>query len=244
MEGREILRLKSLREQVYEHLRQAIKNLADELGISRQPLRDALIQLEIEGFVSVIPRRGVQVNKLTIDDIRHLYEIIGGLESVVFRYMHQRLGEEDVENMRDLNAQMVDAIDIGDFDAYYELNLQFHDVFLDLSDNSGLLRTVRICKQRLYDFPRERRFNKEWELNSTQEHHRIIQLLTRGRGSEAADFLRDVHWSFNVQRPYIRAYYHIDDPDVRTIANVGTPRGKYARIRPKAWPPAPSGDRT
>nr|MDP2470427.1 GntR family transcriptional regulator [Candidatus Palauibacterales bacterium] len=92
MEGREILRLKSLREQVYEHLRRAInsgdlrpgtfidqKRLAAELGISRQPLRDALIQLELEGFVTVIPRRGVEVRSLTLDDIRHLYEVIGAL---------------------------------------------------------------------------------------------------------------------------------------------------------------------
>ena len=223
MEGREILRLKSLREQVYDHLRQAInagqlepgsfvdqKNLAAELGISRQPLRDAMIQLEIEGFVTVIPRRRVQVNRLTLDDIRHLYQIIGALESAVLLRVTGFLREDLVQRLGDLNAGMVDAIEAGDFDTYYDLNLAFHDVFLDMSDNEGLKRTVRICKQRLYDFPRERRFYKEWEVASTKEHEQIIELIVRGREEGAASYLRDVHWSFDVQRPYIQAYYHME----------------------------------
>ena len=244
MEGREFLRLKSLRELVYEHLHQAInsgdlepgsfidqKKLAAELGISRQPLRDALIQLELEGFVTVLPRRGVEVRRLTLDDIRHLYQVIGALESFVLTHATARVHEDETREMRELNEAMVEAIEAGDFDTYCDLNLAFHDVFLRTSGNPLLLRTVRICKQRLYDFPRERRFHKEWELTSTGEHAHIIGLISRSKHDEAADYLRDVHWSFDVQRPYIRAYYHMDDPDVRTIANVGPVK------RGTRWPP-------
>jgi DNA-binding GntR family transcriptional regulator len=225
VEGREILRLKSLREQVYEHLRRAInsgdlrpgtfidqKRLAAELGISRQPLRDALIQLELEGFVTVIPRRGVEVRSLTLDDIRHLYEVIGALESSVLMHSATRLGDGAIHEMSILNSRMAEAIEAGDFDGYYDLNLAFHEVFLKTSDNEPLLRTVRICKQRLYDFPRERRFHKEWELASTREHDQIIDLVTRLRHEDAANYVRDVHWSFDVQRQYILAYYHMDAP--------------------------------
>lgn len=257
MEGREILRLKSLREQVYEHLREAIntgrleqgsfidqKKLAAELGISRQPLRDALIQLELEGFVTVIPRRGVEVRRLTLDDIRHLYETIGALESAVLIHAAHKLSPEHVLEMRTLNQAMVEAIESGDFDTYYDLNLDFHDVFLNTSDNEPLLRTVRTCKQRLYDFPRERRFHVDWELASTNEHDRMIELITGGDVYAAGEYLRDVHWSFDVQRPYIRAYYHMDDPDVRTIANVGPRKGSARRAHQKRWPPPrPKGAR-
>ena len=171
METRDVLRLKSLRELVYEHLHQAInsgdiepgsfidqKKLAVQLGISRQPLRDALIQLELEGFVTVIPRRGVEVRRLTLEDIRHLYQVIGALESFVLMHATTRVHGDAVREMGDLNEAMVEAIEAGDFDTYYDLNLAFHDVFLDTSDNPLLLRTVRICKQRLYDFPRKRTF--------------------------------------------------------------------------------------
>lgn len=243
------LGLKSLRELVYEHLRQAInsgelepgtfidqKKLAAELGISRQPMRDALIQLELEGFVTVLPRRGVQVRPLTLEDIQHLYQVIGALESYVLTHATTRVRGPEVREMQWLNESMVGAIEDGDFDSYYEFNLAFHDVFLNTADNPLLLRTVKICKQRLYDFPRERRFHKEWELASTGEHQRIIDLLSRSKHADAAEYLVDVHWSFDVQRPYIKAYYHMDDPDVRTIANVGPVK------RGSSWPP-PRPDR-
>ena len=223
MEGPETLRLKSLRELVYEHLHRAInsgelkpgsfidqKRLAARLGISRQPLRDALIQLELEGFVTVIPRRGVEVRQLELDDIRDLYQVIGSLESYILMHASPCLGEDETAEMRSLNSAMVEAIEASDFDRYCDLNLAFHDVFLRASDNELLLRTVRICKQRLYDFPRERQFHREWELASTKEHERIVREIETGSCADAAAYLRDVHWSFDVQRPYVRAYYHLE----------------------------------
>jgi len=239
-----MLRLKSLRELVYEHLREAInsgqlepgsfidqKRLAADLGISRQPLRDALIQLELEGFVTVIPRRGVEVRRLTLDDIRDLYQVIGALEGYVLERAAARIGDPQVTEMRRLNGEMVQAIEAGDFDAYYDFNLAFHDVFLGTSPNPLLLQTVKICKQRLYDFPRERRFDRNWELASTREHDRIIELIASRKLDEAAEILRDVHWSFDVQSPYIVAYYHMDDPEACTIRNVGPVK------RGSRWPP-------
>jgi DNA-binding GntR family transcriptional regulator len=238
------LGLKSLRELVYEYLHRAInsgqlepgsfidqKKLAAALGISRQPMRDALIQLELEGFVTVIPRRGVEVRRLTLEDIRHLYQVIGALESYVVTHGSTRLRDPEVIEMQRLNERMVEAIEAGDFDSYYDFNLAFHDVYLDTADNPLLLHTVRICKQRLYDFPRERRFHKEWELASTREHQRIIDLLARRKYAEAAEYVMDVHWSYEVQQPWIQAYYHMDDPEVRTIANIGPVK------RGTRWPP-------
>ena len=214
------LNLKSLREQVYEYLRGAINRgdlapgsfldqnrLSAELGISKQPLRDALIQLETEGFVSILPRRGVLVRRLGLDDIRHLYEVIGALESAVVMSVFPAMARPHFTQMRSLNADMVVAIDRGDFDTYYDLNLGFHKVFLGMSDNPALVRTVEVSKQRLYDFPRPKDFVPEWELASTEEHAEFVDLLERGDGRAAADHLRDVHWSFEVQRPFILRYY-------------------------------------
>lgn len=215
-----VLNLKSLREQVYEYLRGAINRgdlapgafldqnqLSAELGISRQPLRDALIQLETEGFVAILPRRGVVVSRLGLDDIRHLYEVIGALESAVVVSVYPKMAGSHFSRLRSLNADMVVAIHRGDFDGYYDLNLGFHNVFLDLSDNTALVRTVEVSKQRLYDFPRAKDFVPEWELASTEEHAEFVDLLERGDGRAAADYLRDVHWSFEVQRPFVLRYY-------------------------------------
>ena len=95
--------LKSLKEQVYDYLRVqmnegrlrpgAFLNLNDisrELGMSRTPLRDALFQLESEGFVTIFPRRGVVVNSLTLEKIRNIYEILGALESAALLLSSRR----------------------------------------------------------------------------------------------------------------------------------------------------------
>ncbi len=220
MASRVALNLQSLRGQVYDYLRTAINRgalepgafldqnrISAELGISRQPLRDALIQLETEGFVMILPRRGVVVKRLTLDEIRHLYEIIGALEGAALVAVGARLELAHLAGMRTVNADMVRAIDDGDFDRYYTLNLEFHDTFLALSDNADLVRTVRVSKQRLYDFPRVAGFVPEWELRSTEEHAELVDLLEEGAVRPAADYLRDAHWSFDVQQRFVLQYY-------------------------------------
>ncbi|MGB5660839.1 MAG: GntR family transcriptional regulator [Thermoanaerobaculia bacterium] len=215
-----ILQLRSLREQVYEYLRDAInrgeldagsfldqKKLSEGLGISKTPLRDALIQLETEGFVSILPRRGVIVNRLTLEDIRHLYEIIGALEGAVVISVGDRLEETHFQHMRSLNAEMIQAVEAGEFNRYYARNLSFHEVFLGLSQNTSLLRMVENAKHRLYDFPRRRDFLPDWESASTGEHAAFLDLLEGGDVRSAADYLRDVHWSFDVQQRFIVQYY-------------------------------------
>jgi DNA-binding GntR family transcriptional regulator len=218
-----VLQLQSLREQVYEYLREAInrgelhpgsfldqKRLSESLGISKTPLRDALIQLESEGFVSILPRRGVVVNELTLEDIRNIYEIVGALEGVALVSVADRLGKAELARMRALNDQMVVAVAAGDFDTYYSRNLEFHDVFLGLSTNASLVRTVENLKHRLYDFPRRDTFVAAWEESSTHEHASLLERLEAGDFRGAADFLRDVHWSYEVQEPFILRYYFPD----------------------------------
>ena len=223
MSGPSVLQLKSLREQVYEHLRASIEagdlvpgtyidqnRISAELGISRMPLRDAMIQLELEGFVDVLPRRGVRVRRLTLDDVRHLYEIIGALEGAALLSSSDGIDPGDLVRMDSLNREMSSALKSGDFDTYYSRNVDFHRVFLSWSDNLELRQSVRVCRQRLYDFPRERAFVPEWERRSIREHGELLDLLLEGKTREAADFLRDVHWSFEVQKPFLIRYHHLE----------------------------------
>jgi DNA-binding GntR family transcriptional regulator len=210
----------SLREQIYDYLKEAmqlgalepgatldLKALEQEIGISRTPLRDALLQLAAEGFVEILPRRGVRVVALTIERIRDHYEILAALEGTALRNGAAKITDECVNSMDALNQAMRRALAKDDFDEFYALNLQFHECWLELSDNQELKRTVRILKQRLYDFPRNPGFIKEWEENSTKEHDQIVAFLRAGDVNAAADYVRDVHWSFTVQEAYIRRYY-------------------------------------
>ena len=226
MEKRPILNVKSLKEQVYEYLREQMRTgvlrpgsvidmeeTSGRLGVSKTPLRDALLLLEMEGFVSILPRRKVVVNPLTLQDIRDFYEILGALEAAALGAAFDRLGEAELSLMETLNAEMKQAIDQDDFDLYYEKNLAFHNVFISLSGNGYLKKTVNTLKKRLYDFPRQAGFVKEWEQASIGEHADLVALIRRGNAREAVDQIRAVHWSFAVQEKFIARYYTLAHPE-------------------------------
>ena len=215
-----IINIKSLKEQVYDYLREQLRigeilpgsaiNLDEtsrKLGVSRTPLRDALLQLESEGFVTIYPRRGVVVNVLSLQDIRNYYEIIGALESTALFHSFGKLGEAEFQTMERLIGTMKSAIESDDFDLYYETNLSLHDVYLAPCGNENLVRIVRTLKRRLYDFPRQQGFVKEWEASSITEHISLLDLLKQGKAAEAAAYIREVHWSYEVQEKYINQYY-------------------------------------
>jgi DNA-binding GntR family transcriptional regulator len=216
----QLLNLKSLREQVYDYLREAMNRgdlapganldlnaISRRLGVSRTPLRDALLQLETEGFVTILPRRGCVVNQLSREDIRDLYQLIGSLEASVIRTEFDRITPAVTTRMKRFNDEMREALRADDFDHFYAANLELHECFLTLSPNNRLVDLVRTMKHRLYDFPRKKTFIKEWELRSIDEHAELIRLLKSGEARAAADYIRDVHWSFEVQQPFIERYY-------------------------------------
>jgi len=218
--GTPLLNVKSLKEQVYEYLREQLRTGAilpgsvidmgetsAKLGVSKTPLRDALLQLEMEDFVTILPRRKVVVNILTEEDIRNYYEILGALESAALLQAFDRIRASDIDSMQALNDAMKTAIDNNDFDLYYEKNLAFHNTFLGLCGNGSMLKIVNTLKKRLYDFPRSKGFVKEWEETSIGEHQALIDLIRQDRRLEAANHIRDVHWSFKVQERFVKRYY-------------------------------------
>jgi DNA-binding GntR family transcriptional regulator len=222
------LQTRSLREQVYDFLRAEmargglqvgafldLNELASRLGVSRTPLREALLHLESQGFVTVLPRRGFRLNALTLDDIRHFYEIIGALEAAALKSVGSSLGPADFTRMRELDAAMAEAVAARDFDRYYEANLAFHDVYLRRSDNARLVSQVHLLKRRLYDWPRRETMVQAWEQHSVVEHETFLGLLERGAIDEAAAHLQNVHWSFTVQERFVQAYYFAGRPEER-----------------------------
>lgn len=210
----------TLREQVYTYLKRKLNDgsmkpgafldlnaLGEDLGLSRTPLRDALLRLEAEGFITIHARRGVVVNALDIHTIRNSYQILGSLEAAAIQEAAAAFSPEDAGRMLALNERMRESLSRNDFDDYYEANLAFHDVYLSMSANTELRRMVKILKERLYDFPRLEGYLSQWELASTEEHEELARRLLSASFESAASFARDVHWSFDVQERFIMDYY-------------------------------------
>ena len=220
-----ILDVRSLREQVYEYIRGEMQMgrivpgsfiklnaISERLGISKTPLRDAMIQLECEGFVTILPRRGVVVNKLTLEEIKNVLEIVGALESAVIVSVFGQIKAMHLKQMEHLNQRMRDQLESDGFDRFdqefYRLNIAFHDVFLNLSENKFLRQIIMPSKQRLYDFPRPS-YIKKWELINCDEHDQLIQFIKTGEKEKAASLWRDEHWSFSAHEQFIREFYSL-----------------------------------
>lgn len=218
-----ILQTRSLREQVYDYLRGEMNSgglqpgsfvdlnaLAQRLGISRTPLRDALLQLEVEGFVEILPRRGFRLKPLSLEEIRNIYQIVGALESAALATAGPKLGKAGLARMKAANRAMRTAIKAEDYEQFFLHNLAFHGVFLEASENPRMLALVHSLKQRLYDWPRRKVFLKSWEDHSIKEHAQLLKHLEAGEFEAAAAYHRDVHWSFEEQEAFVRVYYLTD----------------------------------
>lgn len=215
-----IINIKSLKEQVYDYLREEIHKhslragsmvnmdaTSKKLGISKTPLRDALIQLEMEGFVTIAPRRGIFVNALTLEDIKNYYQVIGALESSALINSFEKIEEADIKKMNKLNKGMKTAIEKDNFNLFYKKNLEFHNCYINLCGNKQLIKIVTTLKKRLYDFPQQEKWIKEWEESSILEHQKIVDYIAEGKVQEAAYIIHGVHWSFEVQEKFIMRYY-------------------------------------
>lgn len=213
--------VKSLREQIYDYLKAELKRgsldtgsfldlnrLATDLGVSRTPLRDALIQLEVEEFVTISPRRGVAVRSLTLRDIQEIYQLVGALEGAALLVVAPTMTPDDFAHLRDLDQRALKAIDQGDMQAFHEHNYAFHDFFLERYGNRRVTALIHSKKHQLYDWNRKfERPHVGWEHSGVHEHEEVIRLLESGAIQEAAAYLRDVHWGFHVQEPFVNEVY-------------------------------------
>lgn len=215
------LKFSSLSDQVYAHLRRQmnqgdllpgstinIGEIAKQLGISKTPLRDALIHLEIEGFVTILPRRGVRVNQLQIEDVKNAYDAIGLVESFIILQCIDKITSTHIKKLETLNDKMIKDIEKNNFSQLFKTNLDFHNIYLDISDNDLLKKFIFPIKHRLYDFPRQN-FIPEWEMRNCQEHKEFIENLKAGNASDASSILKETHWSFEYQKDFIYSFYGV-----------------------------------
>ncbi len=166
------------------------------LGISRTPLRDALLQLQTEGFVTFLPQRGIRINELSQQDIEDMYEMLGALDSRMLLSVFSKMGSSEIEKMKKLNREMLENISGSKFNRYWDLNTDFHNVYLNLSSNIPILRQINIIRQRLFEFGKKDWSRKMREMNYA-EHLTMIELIEKGEAIEAANFMRDVHCTIN-----------------------------------------------
>jgi len=198
-----------LRNQVYDYLRKKMDNgqlssgeyinfkeICEALEVSRSPVRDALLQLQSEGFVMLLPQHGIRINDVSTHELKDIYEMLGGLESKVLKTIFHKIGPTQIARMKKINEEMLSASSSEKFKRYYRKNLAFHKVFLNLSKNELIKYQVTILKQRLFEFSKRVWVHEHREMNYS-EHQKLIELIEKGDAKTASDFWGDEHWSLN-----------------------------------------------
>lgn len=175
-----------LRELVCETIRQAIVDgvfspgerlmeiqLADEMGVSRTPVREAIRKLELEGFVVMIPRRGTYVADISIKDINEVYEIRTSLEVLAAGLAAERISDEELETMQRLLVEIGQHIEDGNIEKIVEIDTAFHDVLYKASRNKRLAGIINNLREQITVI-RRRSMMYPGRLQNTMEEHRIL----------------------------------------------------------------------
>jgi DNA-binding GntR family transcriptional regulator len=166
------------------------QSLAIELGMSRTPVREALIRLQNEGLIEVVPRHGMRVLPVSPSDMAQIYAILTSLESMAAELAARRsLGASEVAPLETASRDMETALAAGDLDAWAAADERFHLFLVELSGNRLLAETVTNFWDRAH---RARIFTlrmRPMPVHSTREHRAVVKAIRAGD----ADAARELH---------------------------------------------------
>ena len=128
------------------------QDLSDTLGISRTPIREALLQLENDGLVVTKANRWTLVAPIDLESAKNIYSIVWSLESLALEQAFPRFSQADLEGLELLNEQLIKTMKVGDKIKALEIDNAFHDKIIEISNNSELpklLASLKIKIQRI-----------------------------------------------------------------------------------------------
>jgi DNA-binding GntR family transcriptional regulator len=124
--------------------------LASGLGISRTPLREALLMLEQEGLIETIPYKGTFVVDVSRKDVEEIYQVREALEPLAVRLATPVIPDEELKGMQALFASVGEEMERGDFERYFQSDTQFHDLIVRHCGNAVLQQVLGALTDRVY----------------------------------------------------------------------------------------------
>jgi len=198
-----IERHQTLREKILETIRDAIlkgtmkpgervsePELAERFGISRTPIREAFRQLESEGYLEVIPRKGAVVASLSERDVEEFYAIKIILEGFAAKMAAENLSSKDIERLESINERLQQIAKDGDVKTFFRVHNEFHEVFIKAAGNEKLYEMInhlvlRFKRLRLASLSQPGRMEI-----SVEEHRNMIQAFKNHDGESADNLVR------------------------------------------------------
>jgi DNA-binding GntR family transcriptional regulator len=197
----------SFKQQAYKGLKNAIaamdvygsraeirldeRQLAADFGISRTPVREAMAQLEREGFVHSVPRRGVYVVRKTRREVIGLITVWAALESMAARLITQTAAEEEIAALRRMFATFHNGELRAHLDEYSDVNIEFHQTIIRMSRNDALINLAENLFTHMRMIRRKTIGEKDRADRSIRDHMHIIEALEARDTERAERLVRD-----------------------------------------------------
>jgi len=188
-----------LRDVVFNTLRQAILRgelkpgerlmeiqLANKLGVSRTPIREAIRKLELEGLVLMIPRKGAEVAEITEKSLKDVLEIRRALEDLAVRLACEKITKEEIKELKKAGDEFKKVLKSQDITEVAEADVRFHDVIYMATDNPKLIQLLNNFREQMYRFRVEYLKKAEVRPQLLAEHDEIIKFITEGNKEEAS----------------------------------------------------------
>jgi DNA-binding GntR family transcriptional regulator len=167
------------------------RRLAQDFGISRTPVREAMAQLEREGFVRAVPRRGIYVVRKTKREVIEMITAWAALESMAARLITENAGSNEIASLR----QMFTTFENGELharlDEYSEVNIEFHQAIIRMSRNGVLIALAENLFTHMRMIRRKTIGEQDRAARSIRDHMSIIQALEARDTKRAEDLVRD-----------------------------------------------------
>ncbi len=206
-----------LRDVVFNTLRQAILKgelapgerlmeiqLADRLGVSRTPIREAIRKLELEGLVLMIPRKGAEVAKISEKSLRDVLEVRRSLEELAIELACHRMGEEEITELEDAQEAFKTAIASGDAMKIAETDEAYHDVIYKGTGNDRLVQILNNLREQMYRYRLEYIKDADKRQILLAEHDLILKAVRERRIEDAKKTMRE----------------HIDNQEITVSRNI------------------------
>jgi len=194
IEGYELLSQKVYRALKMEIIKGSLKpgtkpsegKIAEQLGVSRTPVREALKQLAVEGFVKTNPNLGVVVVEFSLEDIREVLQVRKVLEGLATSIAAKKINKAEIKKLEKIIEQMSISINNNDLLAYSDLNGEFHNLILKVCGNKRLTKICVNLSSSEHRFKiRSLRGNLERLKYSLKEHQEIVKALKKGDSIQA-----------------------------------------------------------
>jgi DNA-binding GntR family transcriptional regulator len=164
--------------------------LADEYGVSRTPIREALLQLSTAGFVERRQRKGWEVANVAPTRLCEMFDVMAELEAMCARLAARRATDRDHRRIEAAHQACRAAMTGGDSDDYFRLNEEFHFAIYDASHNGFLVEQTRALHRRLRPYRRLQLRVRNRMRSSFEEHDAVVQAILSGDGERAAEVIR------------------------------------------------------